>query len=101
MADGAYHRDKAGKDCPRHALVVKAPQVFQRAAAAPDDQDITLLTRIRQLNRAHDLPRRIVTLNGSWVNNDGQGRVTALQNVQNIVQGRTGFRGNDPNAVSG
>ncbi len=99
MADGAYHRDKAGKDCPRHALVVKAPQVFQRAAAAPDDQDITLLTRIRQLNGAHDLPRRIVTLNGSRVDNDGQGRVTALKDVQNIVQGRTGFRRDNPNAV--
>jgi hypothetical protein len=37
VADGAHHGDKAGKDCPRHALVVKAPQVFQRAAAAPDD----------------------------------------------------------------
>ena len=37
VADGAHHGDKAGKDCPRHALVVKAPQVFQRAAAASDD----------------------------------------------------------------
>jgi hypothetical protein len=35
VADGADHRDLAGKNRPRHALVVKAPQIFQRAAAAP------------------------------------------------------------------
>ena len=37
MADGADHRNAAGKYRPCYALVVKAPQIFQRAAAAPDD----------------------------------------------------------------
>jgi ABC-type hemin transport system ATPase subunit len=90
VPDGAHDGDKAGKDCPRHALVVKAPQVFQRAAAASDDET-SLLTRVRQLNGAHNLARRIVTLHGGRVDDDGQGRVATLEDVQNIVQCRTGF----------
>jgi hypothetical protein len=91
MPDGTHDRDKAGKDCPRHALVVKAPQVFQRAATAPDDEYVTLLARVRQRNGAHNLARRIVALHGGRVDDDGQGRVATLEDVQNIMQCRTGF----------
>ena len=91
MPDGTHHRDNAGKDRPRHTFVVKAPQVFQRAAATSDDQHIALLTRIRQFNGADNLARCIVTLYRGWVDDHGQGRVTTLKHVQDIVQGRTGF----------
>ncbi|MNG22776.1 hypothetical protein D3C84_1073000 [compost metagenome] len=37
MSDCADDRDLTVENRPRYAFVVKAPQVFQRTAAAPDD----------------------------------------------------------------
>ncbi|MND98052.1 hypothetical protein D3C80_903900 [compost metagenome] len=57
------------------------------------------MARICQLNSPNNLPRRIVTLNRCWIDNDGQGRVATLQHMQNIMQRCTGFGGNDTDAV--
>ena len=100
MADGADHRNAAGKNRPRHAFVVKAPQIFQRPAAAPDDQHVALAACVRQFNGAHNLPRRIVALDGGGVNHHRQRRIATFQYVKDIVQRRAGFRGDHPDAVS-
>ena len=45
VADAADDRDRAGGDRARHAFVVERPQVFERAAAAREDQHVTLRAR--------------------------------------------------------
>ena len=99
MADGADDWNAAGKDRPCYTFVVKAPQIFQRAAAAPDDQHIALAPRVRQFNGPNDLPWRIIALDCGRVDNNGQGRVATLQDVEDIVQRGAGFRGDYPDAV--
>ncbi|OQV66283.1 hypothetical protein AK51_10420 [Serratia nematodiphila DZ0503SBS1] len=50
MADGADDRNAAGEDRPRHAFVVEAPQIFQRTAAAADDQHVAFVASVGGLD---------------------------------------------------
>ena len=101
MADGADDRDLAGENSPRHPLIVKTPQILQRTAAASDNQYVTLLARVGQRDGAHNLPGGVVTLDRGWVDDHRQPGIAAPENMENIVQRRTGFRGDDADAVGG
>ena len=101
MANGADDRDLAGEDSSRHPLIVKTPQILQRTAAASDNQHVTLPARVRQRDGAHNLPGSIVTLNRGRVDDHRQPGVAAPEDMKNIVQRGTGFRGDDPDAVGG
>jgi len=101
MADGADDRDLAGENRPRHALIVEAPEILQRAAAAPDDQHVTLFTVVRQLDSADDLSWCVFALYGGRVDHYRQGGIAAFKHMQNIVQRGPGFRGDHPYAVGG
>ena len=60
MAHGADNRRPAGRHGARHAFLVEAPQVFQRAAAGQNQRVEAAL--IGQLQGADDLRHRLATL---------------------------------------
>ena len=62
VADGRDDRHRAGRDRPRHGLLVEGPQVFNRAAAAPDDDDVDAFDAPDVAERPRDVGRRGVAL---------------------------------------
>ena len=71
------------------------PQVFERTAAATDDQSIDVGPRARKLDRRAQRCRRIDALHEAWVDHDAHMRRAARERRQHIVQRCPGQRGDD------
>lgn len=70
MADCTDDRYLAVKDGAGDTLFVECPQILQRTAAAPDNQNIAGGMTVCQRDRTLDLPDRLITLNGGGVQRD-------------------------------
>lgn len=101
MADGADDRDLAGENSPRHPLIVKTPQILQRTAAASDNQYVTLWRALASAMARTICPGASSPLDRGWVDDHRQPGIAAPEDMENIVQRGTGFRGDDADAVGG
>ena len=59
MPDGGDDRNVGGINRARHALIVERPQIFNRPAAAPRDDEVGDLPFVCVAQRACDLRRRL------------------------------------------
>ena len=96
MADPADHRQAAAGHGPHHRLVVESPQVFQRAAAAADDQRIDLVALIGLADRSHDLRRGLGALHAAGVDHQPHLRRPAFDRGDHVVQRRRPQRSDHP-----
>ena len=99
VADAGHRRNAAGGDRARHAFVVEAPEVFERAAAARDDQHVAFVAPRRGLDRAHDFRHRGRALHGGGIEQHGRRRKARAQHSQYVVNGRAGGRGDHADAA--
>ena len=67
----------AGGDRARHALVVEAPEILERAAAARDDQHVAFVAARRGLDGAHDFRDRGRALHGGGIEQHARRRESA------------------------
>ena len=100
MADRRDQRDHAVGARADHDLLVERPQVFQRTAAARDDQQIgarnpaRFRQRVKTADRCRDLFGRAVALHLDRPHQYAA-RKAVLQAVQDVADHRAGGRGHD------
>ena len=95
VADAADDRQLAVGDHPCQLLVVEAPQVFQRAAAANQQQHIAFAALVGNLDCAGDRTRGLFALYRHRVEDDPGHRRAAPDHGQGIADGRSAGRGDD------
>ena len=91
MPHAADHRHRTGADRPGHHFFVVSPQILNAAAAAADDQHITLGTFAGERDRLGDFGARAFALDRRRINNDVDSRHTPPQRGDDIAQ-RGGLR---------
>ena len=97
MADRGNERDGARGGRARDDLLVEAPKIFERTAAARDDQHIgsrdgsIRLKRVEPGDRGGDLRGAGLALNTHWPDQHAA-RETIVQTMQNVSDHRAGRR---------
>ena len=100
VPDGRDDRNGASRDRAHRRLLVEAPQVLERAAAAGHDQDVRprrrslRSKRVEAVDRRRDLGRRGLALHADRPHDDAD-RETVLEPMQNVADDRAGGRGDD------
>ena len=92
MTDGGDDRNVRVIDRARNALVVKRPQVLNRAAAAPGDDEIAHMIAVGITNRPGDLRRSFRTLNAHRQQHDLAGRPALAEHADDIAHRCAGGR---------
>ena len=87
VTDGGDNRNVRVIDRARNALVVKRPQVLDRAAAAPGDDEIAHMIAVGITNRPGDLRRSFRTLNAHRQQHDLAGRPALAEHADNVAHG--------------
>ncbi len=98
VAHRAHHRDGGVGDGARHRLFVEAPEIFERPAAASDDQHIHLGAAVGQGNGRDDLADGGAALHLGRVDKHRQIRRAAFEYGQHVVQGSAGGGGDEATA---
>ena len=93
VTDAAYDRDRAGVNGAGHGLVVERLQILERAAAAREDQHVAVSAAPGEAQRIDDLAGRGHALHGNRVDEDGHGRETPPEHVQDVADRRARGRG--------
>ena len=78
---------------------LKAKQVFERAAAACDHDDVNVAGAVEMLDAFADLAGSGFALHARVIDQNGDGFVPPPQDVEYVVQGRAAGRGHDANAL--
>lgn len=99
MPDRAHNRNRGCENRPRHALVVKRPEVLHRAAAAPCDDHIRYLILVRIADGARNLGRGFLSLHAHRQNHDFAQRIALSQNPQHVHDRRARAGGDNGNPV--
>ncbi|EXI84391.1 MAG: hypothetical protein AW11_03867 [Candidatus Accumulibacter regalis] len=99
VADSADHRQRAGADRPRHALVIERPEVFHAAAATTDDQHVAVAALAGAANGVGNLRAGAVALHRRRVDDDAQLRRAAGERRQHVAQCGGLQRGDDADAA--
>ena len=100
VADGGDHRDRAVGDGAHHRLLVEAPEVFQRAAAARHDQQVgprdfsARRQRVEAADGGGDLVGRGFALHPHRPDQHMTGKAIG-QAVENVADDGAGRRGDD------
>ena len=93
VADRRHHRHRRGGDRARQALVVERPQVFQRTAAAGQQDHVVAARRRRALQHRDDLRRGAVALHRHRQHVGLDQREAPRQHAQHVAHGRAAGRG--------
>ena len=88
VADAADHRDRRRRDGAHHALVVEGPQVFQRAAAAHQQQRVDLARALPPGAAPPPARRRLGALHRARIDDHAHLRRAPCQRGQHVVQRR-------------
>mmetsp|Transcript_1418 Transcript_1418/g.4232 ORF Transcript_1418/g.4232 Transcript_1418/m.4232 type:complete len:279 (-) Transcript_1418:340-1176(-) len=99
MANATDHRQGRGRNRAHDPLIVEGPEVFQRAAAAHQQQHIDLGALVRGAQRLHQGRRRVCALYRAGVDDDLDMWGPARQRGQHVMQGRTGAGRDDADAA--
>ena len=95
-------------DGSRDNLFVEGPEILLRSTASANDQNVdrpiytwstgsTRAKAIEERDRFSNLTGRTLALNPRRGNDDVQTSVSPLEDLQNIANGRPGWRGDDSN----
>ena len=95
VADGRDDGHGRAGDGPGHGLLVEGPQVLDGAAAAADDEDLDTGPAAQGLDALDDLGRGALALDAGRVDDDVEPGVAALEDAQDIADGRPRRRGHD------
>lgn len=98
VADGRNHRHLRRGDGARQPLVVERPQVFQRAAAAGEDDHVVTLRGLGALQHRHDLLGRAVALHRHRQHLGLGQRETPAEHAEHVAHRRAAGRGDDRDA---
>ena len=101
VANGRDQRNLALEGCTDNSLFIERPEVFDRPAAAPDDQHVRPVFTchgIETANTGFDLCGRKIALNQSWPQDDAGGKAVG-DAVENIADNGTGRAGHDTNGA--
>ncbi len=93
VPDARDHGQPAGAYGARDPLVVERPQILERAAAAGEDQHLALGARASRLQRRDQRRRGGRTLHHRRIDEDPYGRETAREDVQDVAQRGSRWRG--------
>ena len=99
MPDGGDDRKIGGINGTRHALIVEGPEVLDRAAAAPCDDEVGDLPFVCIAQRARDLRRCLRSLHAHGQEHDLAHRPARFQDAQHIMHRRARGRGDDGDAA--
>ncbi len=98
VTDARHRRHAAGGDRARHALVIEAPEIFERAAAARDDEHVAFIAARRRFDGPHDFRDRRRALHGGGIEQHRRGGKSRAQHAQYVVDGRARGRGDHADA---
>ena len=99
VAHRGHHRQGGGGDVARQSLVVEGGQILLGAAAARQDEHVHLLARQGRGQGLAELGHRVLALHRAGVEDHLRHRVASSQDVQDVAQGGTRGRGDDPDAA--
>ncbi|MDR8939456.1 hypothetical protein FEP67_04374 [Burkholderia multivorans] len=86
VPDAADDRQFARRNRARERFVVERPQIFDRAAAATDEQHVDLAPRVRRLHGGDELLRRARTLYGRRIHDHRDMRRATRERGQHVAQ---------------
>src|SRR6266700_196255 len=99
MADGRDHRDRGRGDSPSEFFVVERRQVFQRAAAASDDNDVNISSAVEILDSGSNLRGRGFTLHLRRINENTNALMPPGKDIQHVVKRSSARRGHKADAA--
>src|SRR6267154_2264341 len=99
VADAGNYRNFGGEDGARHLFFVEGPQIFERAAAAREDQHIDHSLAIEELHGAHDFLGGTVTLDAHGIDREMHIAEAASQNADHIAHSRAARGSNQSDAA--
>ena len=86
---------------PNHHFFVKTPEILQGASTSPDDDDINAFqSRSRCTDGLSNLLCGSISLHENRMNQNSNYRTAALENRENIANGRSMKRSDNPNPSS-
>ena len=85
VPDADDDRHRRVDDRADHALVVEAPQVLERAAAAGKDQHVEVWVVVEALERADDGRRGLVALDAARAEHELDERIAAAHDVGDVA----------------
>ena len=95
VPDAGHDRDVRRDHGAHNGLVIEAPQVFQAAAAARQQDHVDLSEGVQPLDGLDDLGRGVFALDGRRAEHDLDHREAPPQHVLNVLKGRGGRRRHD------
>ena len=87
MADAGDDGNRAGDNGASDGLFVKSPQVFQRAAAARQDQNVGKLLAVEIADGLHDFAGSAIALHADGIKHNVQVGEAPLQDAHNVADG--------------
>ena len=104
VADGGDDGQPGMKNGAGHNFLIEGPEVFQAASAAREKDEVKragefLPPGIEQADGRGDFRRRARALDSTWDENDFDGRIAALHDMQHIANGRAGGGGDQADAL--
>ena len=90
VADAAHNWNRAGVNGARDDFFMEGPQVFERSAAASQDENVALGSSRCEANCPRDLRRRRRALHGNGVDQHGNRAEAPLQYMQDVTNRGSG-----------
>ena len=89
VADGGHDRNRHGGDAPGHGFQIESSQVFERPAAAGDDDDLRAMAHpLGAVQRADELPFGLEALHGDVEAGDAHAGKAPLHYRKHVAQSR-------------
>lgn len=102
VPDGADDRDAAGGDGAGDVFLIEGPEIFERAAAASDDEDVerseALGLEIALADCGRDFRAGARALNGDGRDDDFERGEAARECLQDVADGGAAWAGDEANA---
>jgi hypothetical protein len=98
-ADAGDDRDGAGRDRTHDIFLVEGPEVFERTAAAREDQDIHELLAVEIFQRRDDFFGRAFALHAHGIDDEMEIGEAAAQDAHDVAHGRAARRGDQSDAL--
>ena len=87
--------NRRGDDGPRHDFFVERPQIFDRAASAPDDDDVDARHLDDVLDAAGDFGRGALSLHARGANDEMRVRIPSAEHFDDVANRRAVERRDD------
>ncbi len=97
MADSGNNGKSGRGDRPRERFIVEGGKIFNRAAAARQNDHVNTLRAIEVTNTRRDLSRRSLALHLRRIDQDANAFMPPVKDIQHVMQRGASRRGNNPN----